>query len=148
MGLEIRPCELKDANAFILSTHRHHKPVVGHRFSLSLFDGERLCGVCVVGRPVARNTDYRTVLEVTRLCTDGTKNACSALYAAAARVGREMGYKKIQTFVLEDEPAVTLTAAGWKFSGKSEGGAWVHTAGPRRQDQPTCPKQRWEKILR
>jgi hypothetical protein len=69
------------------------------------------------------------------------------LYSAAARIAKEAGYWKIQTFVLESEPATTLRAAGWTFSGISGGGQWVHTAGPRRTDQPTCQKQRWEKIL-
>ena len=41
------------------------------------------------------------VVEVTRLCTDGTKNACSFLYGAAARIAKEMGYKQIQTYILE-----------------------------------------------
>jgi hypothetical protein len=147
VALKVRPCELKAANAYIAEHHRHHKPVVGHRFSLSVWDGDRLCGVAIVGRPVARLTDFTKVLEVTRLCTDGTKNACSILYAAAARVGKEMGYVKIQTFVLDTEPAVTLRAAGWTLEGVSAGGQWVHTAGPRRTDQPTNPKQRWAKIL-
>ncbi len=87
-------------------------------------------------------------MEVIRLCTDGTKNACSILYAAAARIGREMGYEKIQTFVLDSEPATTLKAAGWAFEGLSAGGQWVHTSGPRRTDQPTCPKQKWIKVLK
>lgn len=145
--LRIRPCELKAANAFVAEHHRHHKPVVGHRFSLSLWDGDRLCAVAIVGRPVARFTDSSKVLEVTRLCSDGTKNSCSALYAAAARVGKELGYERIQTFVLDTEPAVTLRAAGWTLVGTSPGGQWKHTAGPRRTDQPTCPKQKWERVL-
>jgi hypothetical protein len=35
-SLKVRPCELREANAFIEVIHRHHKPAVGHRFSLSL----------------------------------------------------------------------------------------------------------------
>jgi len=145
--LRIKPCELKAANEFIARYHRHHKPVIGHRFSLKVVAGESVVGVAVVGRPVARKIDFSKVLEVTRLCTDGTKNACSMLYAAAARVGKEMGYEKIQTYVLDTEPATTLLAAGWSFGYISPGGVWVHTAGPRRSDQPTQPKQLWFKIL-
>ena len=36
-------------------------------------------------------------LEVTRLCTTGEKNACSMLYAAAARAAKAIGYRKIVT---------------------------------------------------
>ena len=36
--------------------------------------------------------------------TDGTKNACSVLYAAAWRAARAMGYKKLITYILDSEP--------------------------------------------
>ena len=146
-GIVIRPCELRDANTFIAAHHRHHRPVQGHRFSLGAWKDGQLVGVATVGRPVARMTDHRTTLEVTRLCTDGTPNACSALYAAAARVGREMGYQRIQTFILGGEPGVSLRAAGWTNEGEAGGGQWVHTSGPRRTDQPTEVKTRWSRRL-
>lgn len=148
MGLQIASCELRDANAFVEKLHRHHKKCVGHRFSIRVVDQEGITrGVAVVGRPVARGCDPRTTLEVTRLCTDGTKNACSILYAAAARAGQAMGYQKVQTYILEDEPAVSVKAAGWSFEAMTAGGQWKHTSGPRRTDQPTCKKQRWAKTL-
>lgn len=146
--MKIVPIELKEANVFIESLHRHHKKVQGHRFSIGVEKDGKLIGVACVGRPVARNTNPKEVLEVTRLCTDGTKNACSALYAAAARVGKELGYKKIQTFILDSESGTSLKASGWVFDGESRGGQWKHTDGkPRRTDQPTCPKQRYTKVL-
>jgi len=159
--MKIMPCELKDANAFIAKHHRHHKPVVGHRFSIAAVQSEvrdvipagpYLCedvvGVAIIGRPVARMTDQRLVVEVTRLCTDGTKNACSLLYAAAARVAREIGYKSIQTFILESEPGTSLIASGWKMIGISPGGDWnVPSRGGRRTDQPMEKKAKWQKIL-
>ena len=139
--------ELKEANAFVAEHHRHHKPVVGHRFSLGAIKDGALVGVSIVGRPVARMVDAKTTLEVTRLCTDGTRNACSFLYGASARAGAALGYQKIQTYVLETESARSLTAAGWLFEETTAGGKWKHSAGPRRSDQPTCPKQRWSKKL-
>ena len=147
--LKIRPVELKTANEFIDSLHRHHKPVQGHRFSLSVWDGDSMVGVATIGRPVARNAGSPLeVLEVTRLCTDGTPNACSALYAASARVGKEMGYKRIQTYILNSEPGTSLKAAGWVDEGEAGGGQWKHTDGkPRRTDQPTEKKRRWAKTL-
>jgi hypothetical protein len=147
MGLDVRPIELRDLNAFVAEHHRHHKPVQGHRFSISVVLDGRIVGVASIGRPVARMTCPRSVFEVTRLCTDGTKNACSALYAAAARAAREIGYRRIQTFILDNEPGVTLRAAGWRLDGVSAGGeGWQSRAG-RRTDQPTQPKQRWVKDL-
>ncbi len=153
--LVIRPIELADANAFVAKHHRHHKPVQGHRFSIACHADERLCGVAIVGRPVARKADTGAALEVTRLCTDGTAHACSKLYSAAARIGREMGYERIQTYILETEVGVSLKAAGWQDEGPAGGGQWNHTgespllfSGPnRRTDQPTCGKRRWAKTL-
>ena len=107
-----------------------------------------MVGGASIGRPTARMTDQRKTLEVTRLVTDGTKNACSALYSAAARIGKEMGYQHIQTFILESESGVSLKAAGWKFEKDSGGGDWTRESKPnRRQDQPQGRKQRWGKDL-
>ncbi len=142
--------ELRDLNALVASLHRHHKPVQGHRFSVGVEHEGRIVGGASVGRPVGRMTDQRKVLEVTRLVTDGTKNACSALYAAAARVGKELGYERIQTFILSSEDGTSLKAAGWKFELHSDGGNWKRGGelqSSRRQDQPQGWKQRWGKVL-
>ena len=147
--LKIVPLELKISNQFVLNHHRHHKPVQGHRFSIGVVaNNDWLCGAAVVGRPVARKINPRTVLEVTRLVTDGTENACSALYGAAARIGKELGYEKIQTYILEEEIGISLKASGWICEGLAGGGQWSHTDGkPRRTDQPIGFKTRWSKIL-
>jgi hypothetical protein len=146
--LAVHPVELKTANAFVAEHHRHHKPVQGHRFSIGVSNGT-LRGVAIVGRPVARLAGSPTeVLEVTRLCTDGTKNACSMLYAAAARAGQALGYKRIQTYILDTEDGTSLRASGWTDMGPAGGGLWKHTDGkPRRTDQPIGLKRRWERVL-
>lgn len=145
--MKIRPCELRDANEFISRLHRHHKPVQGHRFSIACWR-DQMHGVAVVGRPVARMTDQRKVVEVTRLCTDGTRNACSALYSAAARIAKEMGYEAIQTFILATEPGTSLKAAGWECAGPSAGGDWNRPSrGNRRTDQPMEAKSKWMRKL-
>lgn len=148
--LIIVPLDLKDANLLVARWHRHHKPVVGHRFSIGVADEQgELHGACINGRPVSRMVDSHTTLEVTRLVTDGTPNACSKLYAAAARIASELGYGKIQTYILDTEPGTSLRAAGWQHEANTRGGQWKHTDGkPRRTDQPTGPKQRWSKILK
>lgn len=76
--------KLDEANAFVSNLHRHHKPVVGHLFSIGAVLGDQLVGVAIVGRPVSRMRDDGLTAEVTRLCTDGTKNACSFLNVASA----------------------------------------------------------------
>lgn len=146
MRLYVVPVELREANDFIAVIHRHHAPVVGHRFSLGAIDDQGLLrGVVVVGRPVARLAGHpRDVAEVTRLATDGTYNACSRLYAAAARACKAMGFQRIQTYTLPSEGGASLRASGWTCEGEAGGGQWKHTDGkPRRTDQPTETKTRW-----
>lgn len=147
--MRARPLTLKQANAFIAENHRHHKPVTGHRFTIAAEKNGVVCGFAVVGRPVARMVDPYTVAEVTRLCTDGTRNACSFLYSACARAAAAaMGFEKIQTYILDSEDGTTLKAAGWKYEYTTSGGQWKHTDGkPRRTDQPTQPKQLWSRQL-
>ena len=148
--LRIVPIELVEANAVDAAWHRHHQPCQGHRFSLGAIDDDDVVrGAAIIGRPVARMAGHpRAVLEVTRLVTDGTPNACSMLYAAAARAGRAMGFERIQTYILEEEQGITLRAAGWSCEGAAGGGQWKHTDGkPRRTDQPIGMKARWAKSL-
>lgn len=145
----IVPLTLKQANALVAKLHRHHKPVVGHRFSIGLRVGDELVGAAIVGRPVARCVPQYDVAEVTRLVTDGTPNACSMLYQAAARVAKEMGFARIQTYILASEPGTSLKASGWVKLGDTAGGDWnVPSRGGRRTDQPQEPKQRWVRVLR
>ena len=136
--LDICPVSLAEANAFVAEHHRHHKPVVGHKFSIGCTDGEKIVGVAIVGRPVARYLDDGWTLEVNRCCTDGTRNACSILYAAAWRAARAMGYHKLITYILDTEPGTSLKAAGWKCVGQAGGLRWT---GKRRPEVDLCPAQ-------
>ena len=145
--MKIIPLTLKQANGLVSDLHRHHKPVQGHRFSLGLTDGDELVGAAICGRPVSRGCDPYMTLEVIRLVTNGVENGCSMLYGACARAGKAMRFRKIQTYILDSEPGTSLKAAGWTQVATTSGGQWKHTAGPRRTDQPTAPKTRWEKVL-
>lgn len=146
--MKIVPLELRELNELVEKLHRHHKKVVGHRFSIGCTKNGIVVGGCSVGRPVSRGCNAKTTLEVTRLVTDGTHNACSFLYAHAAKIGKAMGYKKIQTYILEVESGKSLIAAGWKFQHITRGGHWVRSDGSkRRTDQPVCKKQLWIKML-
>jgi hypothetical protein len=152
------PLTLREANVLVA---RHHKPILGHRYSIGCEAEGRLVGAAIVGRPAAKSYDQYREVEVRRLVTDGTKNACSMLYAAAARIAREMGFTKIQTYILDGEPGVSLKAAGWSLDGVTDGGQWDHNftrqlrldsyssghVTTNRVDQPTGVKQRWIKVL-
>ncbi|MFR1304937.1 XF1762 family protein [Eubacterium callanderi] len=135
--------ELKEANAFVVEYHRHHRPVAGHRFSLGCVrrEDQGLCDVAIVGRPLARKINDETTVEVLRLCTDGTPNACSALYGACLRAASALGYQRIITYTLEDEPGTSLKAAGWTFGYRTAGGAWTRNGRPREASEHEGPKK-------
>lgn len=148
MSLHVVILDLDEANAVVDAWHRHHKPVVGHRFSIgAVDDAGAVHGVLITSRPVARMAgNPRDVAEVTRLATDGTHNACSFLYGAAARAAKALGFRRIQTYTLPEEGGASLRAAGWVCEGYAGGGQWVHTDGKeRRADQPQGRKFRWAK---
>lgn len=158
------PLSLKQANEYVARLHRHHDPVHRDKFRVGCEVDGRLCGVANVGRPVSRHLDDGKTLEVLRLCTDGTKNACSFLYSRCARIASELGYEKIITYILETESGDSLKASGWVCEeAKCGGGHWNCQSRPRstgtimqqtllgdeviKREAPTCSKQRWVKTF-
>ncbi|MFD0001769.1 XF1762 family protein [Streptomyces sp. NPDC127178] len=132
--LHIRPMKWKAACAYVDEHHRHHDSPQGHQFSLGVHtDGGRLVGVAIVGRPVNRNFDNGLTVEVTRVATDGTPNACSALYAAAWRTARSAGYRRAITYTQDGESGASLRAAGWrKVTDLPARPGWNAPSRPRR----------------
>jgi hypothetical protein len=82
-----------------------------------------------------------------RLCTDGTKNACSFLYSAASRAAKALGYNKIITYILASESGISLKAAGWKCAGLAGGLFWTGKRKPKAEQYPAEMKLRYEKFL-
>lgn len=145
--IEIRPITFREASEYINTHHRHHKATVGHKFSIGCYDNERLVGVAVCGRPVSRYYDDGFTCEINRLCTDGTKNACSKLYGACCRIAKEMGYKRIITYTLQSENGASLKASNFVCEGEAGGTHWTGTRN-KSQDIPCELKIRWSKDLR
>lgn len=142
------PISLEEANAFVAARHRHHPPVVGHKFSIGATECDKLVGVVIVGRPVSRHRDDGATLEVTRLCTDGSRNVCSFLYGKAARAAFAMGFDKIGTYTMPDEGGASLRASGWKMIGERGGGEWSVPSRPReKMASPTGTKWLWEQSI-
>ena len=146
--LTLVPMTLREANAFVAAHHRHHKPVVGQKFSLDCEQDGRLVGVVIAGRPVSRYLDDGKTLEVTRLCSTGEKNVCSFLYGAAARAAKALGYAKIITYTLDTEPGISLRAAGWTCAGRAGGIRWTGKRRPPADLSPPQMKLRYEKTLK
>lgn len=140
----IVPLPLDEANAFVAQHHRHHGRVVGHKFSLGVSQADEIRGVAIVSRPVSRRLDDGLTLEITRVATDGAKDACSALYGACRRAAFALGYKRLVTYTLASEGGASLRAAGYRLVGEAGGGSWSRSSRPRVDKHPTQGKLRWE----
>lgn len=98
----------------------------------------------MVGRPVSRKQDDSWTLEVTRCCTNGTKNAASMLYGAAWQAAKALGYKRLITYTLDTESGMSIKAANYRCLGVRKSGSWNVKSRPRIDKAPTCQKVLWE----
>lgn len=114
MALALIPVTRDQALDWIGRVHRHSGRPIGYRFALGVAQDGQLCGVALAGRPVARRLDDGKTIEITRVATDGTPNACSMLYGACWRAARAMGYTHGVTYTQHDEPGASLRASGWR----------------------------------
>lgn len=143
--LTLVPISLKVANAYVAEHHRHNRPVAAGVCVVGVREGERLCGVAIIGRPVARMLDDGFTAEVRRVCTDGTYNACSMLLRAAWRAVKALGYGKLITYTLPEEGGASLRAAGFKLvKTDAGGGRWNRPGRPAADTHPLGHKYRWE----
>lgn len=142
--LELVPITISDAKAYVDEHHRHHGSPVGGLFAVAVATEGAVCGVAIVGRPVARGASDGWTAEVTRCCTNGSKNACSKLYGACWRAARALGYRRLITYTLATEPGASLRAAGWRIVGEVRARSWHTKSRPRVDKHPTQAKFRWE----
>lgn len=139
--LSTKVITLREARAFVEQHHRHHGSPVGHKLSIGvrIKGTDDLVGVAIVSRPVARLfDDGGDTLEVSRTCTDGTRNANSALYGAVWRVCRELGAKRIITYTQDGETGSSLRAAGFTpVARRKAHPGWDRPSRRRGADHPT-----------
>ena len=136
--LMIKPMHLKEANEFVRQYHRHNLPTVGGKFAIGCYNDIGLVGVAICGRPTARNADNGETLEIYRNCTDGTKNACSKLYGACVRIARDMGYRKVITYILESENGASVKASNFINEGKA---GLLSNVGSRQKKYTVAPRE-------
>jgi hypothetical protein len=145
--LHLQPVTQAEAFAFVDRYHSTHDAPQEWKFGVGVNDGEQVVGVAIVGRPVSRHQDDGVTLEVTRNCTDGTKNAASKLYAAAWRAAKNMGYRRLITYTLADsEDGTPLRAVdGYRVvHERNSGGDWSSPSRPRVDTSPEEQKTIWE----
>lgn len=114
-GLALVPVSLAQANEHVSAWHRHNKPVPGAKFCVGAADDYGILrAVAIAGRPVARGFDDGQTIEVVRVASDGSRNACSMLYGACQRAAFALGYRRIITYTEADESGSSLRASGWR----------------------------------
>lgn len=150
--LRLRPVTISEAKVWVSKYHRHNLPPVGALFAVGVENNSGLCGVALVGRPVARKLQDGTTCEVLRVCCDGSRNANSMLYGACRRAAFALGYRRIITYTLATESGASLRAVGWVPSPATTGPAQTWDVPSRRREQtdlfgehrrPLGEKVRW-----
>jgi len=142
--VRLSPLTIGEAKAYVARHHRHRGEPTGALFAIGVAAEDRICGVAIVGRPSARELQDGFTAEVTRLCTDGSRNACSLLYGACWRAARAMGYRRLVTYTLESETGASLRGAGWRVVGSTRAESWHRRSRPRVDRCPLQVKLRWE----
>lgn len=151
--MDVVPLTLPRANRFIAQYHRHHGVLPGGFawWACGAVANGRLVGVALAGRPTNRNNDDGQTVEVQRCATDGTPNACSALYGACARAARAIGSARIITYTLDSETGASLRGSGWVRESDGIQSWWTHEGSRKGAvDRPHMreTKVRWAKHFR
>ena len=143
MSLKTHHVTLSAARSFVAEHHRHLPKCQGGIIAIGCYDGDRLCGVAILGRPSARLLDDGSRMEIVRVATDGTLNACSKLYGQCRRVAQALGFVGLITYTLPSEGGTSLRAAGWIQDGVTDGGEWDRLSRSRAAAACPEPKIRW-----
>lgn len=142
--MKIIPMTIRDANEFVQNVHRHHGKTAGGKFAIGVTDDDmQIHGVAIAGRPVSRVLDDGFTLEINRCCTDGMRNACSALYGACIRIARNMGYRRVITYTLQSENGASVKAANFRFDGIAGAAQWTGKRSGRDNGVPREQKKKW-----
>jgi hypothetical protein len=149
---------LREADRFIAKHHRHHSPSQGGIVALGLWEGTKLVGVSVLGRPVSRMLQEQGIVECVRSCVlpdlegvgDHANCAASVLAARLRRVAQSLGFARMVTYTLPTESGSSLDGAGWQDDLSLAGGGEWDSPGRSRDaaNYPTVRKRRWWTSLR
>ena len=140
----VRPISLNASRPWLRDVHRHLRPPVGWLFGVEILDdsGARI-GIACAGRPTARNLQDGETCEITRVCTDGHRNACSFAYGALRRAAVALGYRRIYTYTTQGEMGSSVRAADFVLDAEHTGGgasrSSIQAASPGRRPTPKDP---------
>jgi len=109
--------------------------------------GGALRATAIAALPVARALNDGFTVEISRVASDGARNACSLLYSALCRAAKGIGYRRAITYTLASETGASLRAAGFQAVAHVKGDTWNRPNRRRVDKHPTCDKVRWERAL-
>lgn len=147
MSLELEGCTVKEAKRLVKRWHRHFEDVQGGLFASKVTRGGEVVGVGLAGNP-PRAWQGTGRLVISRVATDGARNACSMLYGALAGAARRLGWREVWTYTLPEEPGSSLKAAGFEDMGLTDGGEWDRPSRRRSAAKDPRPKRRWRLLLK
>lgn len=145
MTLRVVPCTITEARAFVERHHSHHHAPVGALCAVAVADGDRVCCVAILSRPVNRSLDgIGNVAEVTRLASDGTKHAASMCLAAITRAALALGWQRVISYTILGESGTSYRAAGWHVAATCKFTPWNNNTRRRQTVVIEVDKVRWE----
>lgn len=118
-----RPITINEANNFVRTYHRHHRPTQRNcgKWAISAIDflTDEVVGVAICANPVSATYMDGYTLEITRLCTNENAplGTGSFLLSNCSKIWRTMGGKRILTYTLDYESGASLKGAGWTQTG-------------------------------
>lgn len=116
----IVPVTLERANNFVKEYHPRCRPFWGRRFAIGCAITGELVGVAIIGLPLEQVLADGQTLAVNYIYTTAGAAAYGALYGAAARAAKAMGYYRIIAYLPENVPGSGLRAIGWRCTGSVE----------------------------
>lgn len=144
--VKLVPVSIREASLYVAHHHRHHRPPRGALFALGAEHDDTLVGVAIIGRPVARGLQDGRTVEIVRLCTDGTRNACSFLMGRSRRAAAALGYQRVITYTRLDEGGASPRAAGYEQIELLPARSWAEASVARERHDQSAPAERvrWE----
>src|SRR5574340_286799 len=108
--------------------------------------------ISLTDRSVRSRCRAGLTLEISRTCTDGTRNANSMLYGALWRAAKALGYSRCITYTQHGESGASLRGAGWLPVAELRArGSWADSTGDpalKAKRDPNGPggvaRIRWE----
>jgi len=150
--LHLAPLSVAEANEHVAAWHRHNDPTSfgNPKFAVGAADEDGvLRAVAIAGRPVARMLEDGATLEILRVASDGSRNACSLLYGACARAGFALGYDRIITYTRADESGASPRGAGFRvIAERPARRGWSTPSRPRDNTRyESVQRQLWERVI-